>query len=405
MWFSHIARSVLFRFSRNIPISREVSFIHIRGLNLGDTMPSESEDSRHIAHDLNNVLGTILNYAEIIERRVGADQALLRAVRKTKQAVHKGALLTEKLAEGALPPTSSGTDLVKVLRDLAPMLQKGARDGVSVQFSIDPAPILVPVESHDLAQLILNLTTNSLDALPQRLEVQVRKVLRPLPRAQGTLSALLAVTDDGCGMSDEIAARAFEPFFTTKTGLGSWGLGLTLADRVVSKCGGVIEIQSTSNGWKTKGRSDHGTRVEVYLPTAEISPQPAQEVSNLEGKGETVLVVDDDHDLRYLVGRMLSDNGYRVLDASTPQEAVSLASQAESIDAVLTDVVMPSMPGTELADILRQRFGGGLKVLFLSGFSGGGELRDAQRVLSKPFTERELLHRLRRILDSRIESR
>lgn len=378
-------------------------------------MPSESEDIRSIAHDLNNVLGTILNYAEIIERRFGEDQTLLRAVSQTRQAVQKGALLTEKLAEGTSPPAPQGTDLAKVVRELAPIIEKAAasrKAGVAVEFIIDPGPIIVPIDSHDLAQLILNLTTNSLESLspPHKrelegsLQIEVRKVLRPLPRAQGTLSALVAVTDNGDGMTSEVAARALEPFFTTKAGHDSWGLGLTLAERVVSRCGGVIEIDSTRLESNASARRDHGTRVEVYLPITGSSSQGASEVpslDSLEGKGETVLVVDDDHDIRYLVGRILSDNGYRVLDAATPHEAVSVANKIETIDAVLTDVVMPSMPGTELADILRRRFGGGLKVLFLSGFSGGGELRDAHRVLSKPFTERELLLRLRRILDGR----
>ncbi|MGH9197764.1 MAG: response regulator [Acidimicrobiia bacterium] len=384
-------------------------------MSVDNAAPSEREDLRHIAHDLNNVLGTILNYAEIIERRVGDDPALLRAVRQTRSAVQKGALLSERLSEGSAPPALAATDLVNVVHGLAPIIVKRAGKTISVELHIDPGPIHVPVDAHDLAQLVLNLTTNSFEALQEfeeekqefeeekrgRLEVEVRRVLRPLPRGGTALSGLLAISDNGHGMSAEVAARATEPFFTTREGAESWGLGLTLAGRVVKKCGGLMEIRSKERS--SHDSSNHGTRVEVYLPTigsGSMHEYPASGDLALEGgRGETVLVVDDDHDMRYLVGRILKDNGYRVVDAATPHEAVSVANETGTIDAVLTDVVMPSMPGTELADILQRRFGSALKVLFLSGFSGGGELRNGYRVVSKPYTERELLHRIRRVLD------
>ena len=208
--------------------------------------------------------------------------------------------------------------------------------------------------------------------------------------------ALLTITDTGCGMPPEVVARAFEPFFTTKGRGKGTGLGLATAYGAVTEAAGTIDLES---------RPDHGTTLRVRLPASTATaPEPEPTMApSAGGTGEHILVVEDEDAVREIVGRILNKAGYDVHSAADPQQALKMCVEgALPVDALLTDVIMPGMSGTQLAAELRQRRPG-LPVLFMSGYTngptpGGQALPPDAPLICKPFQTDTLLRELRRLL-------
>jgi CheY-like chemotaxis protein len=255
-------------------------------------------------------------------------------------------------------------------------------------------------------QVLINLVSNARDATPAGGLVMIKvdttmvdqeRLARHLESELPTgRYARISVSDNGVGMSPEVAARVFEPFFTTKVVGRGTGLGLSMVYGIVKQSGGFLGIESTP---------DHGTTFSVYFPVvdAEISV-PLVSPMAPQGNGEAILVVEDEQVVRSLVLRILEAYGYRVYQAPTGVAALEFLSKpGTEVDLVVSDIVMPRMSGRELGEKLKERFPG-LPILFMSGYSGNeikqrGLIEDDAPFLQKPITPDALAIAVRTELD------
>jgi hypothetical protein len=274
-----------------------------------------------------------------------------------------------------------------------------------VETSLDPGLGNIRVDEVQIEQVILNLVINARDAMPDGGVVRISTRPGPCPAAvqtaaRGAGCVLLSVSDTGVGMDEETRRRIFEPFFTTKAAAQGTGLGLSTVYGIVQQSGGAITVHSAVNA---------GTAFKIYLPRVE-APATAlpvgRPVSEVERGTETILLVEDDPALRGLTHEVLTDAGYRVLQAASGPEAMALVDNyIGRIDLLVTDVVMPRMNGLELARRLDE-IRPGLPTLYLSGYAPGAVARegmlDPRRVfMTKPLRPAELTHKVRDLLDTR----
>ena len=265
----------------------------------------------------------------------------------------------------------------------------------------------VKADPTQLEQVLMNLAINARDAMPRggRLAIETADVdlseafAREHPGAGTGPHVRLSVSDDGVGMSAEVQARIFEPFFTTKDKGRGTGLGLAMVYGIVKQHDGYIDVQSVPG---------KGTTFEVYLPCAEDAEnnvEPGVEQAGESRGSETILLVEDEGDVRELTREILEMAGYTVLEAARGAEALRLCRESnQAIDLLLTDVVMPQMSGPELArEVAELR--PGTKVVYMSGYTDDalghhGVLDPDIILLPKPFTPESLMSRLRLALDA-----
>ncbi len=343
-----------------------------------------------VAHDFNNLLGIIQGYAELLEGTVPEDSQ--SDVHEIRRAAERAADLTRQLLlfgrrEHAPPGVVDANDVVA---DLHNMLQRTL--GEHVEFSVDLVPgcCSVRLPAGQLEQILVNLIVNARDAMPGggRLALSTTREGERM---------VLRVTDTGTGMTDDVATNAFNPFFTTKEQGRGTGLGLATVYGIVQAADGKVALDTLP------GR---GTTVEIDLPLCEEQPtrepEPRPEPP-LAGQGETVLVVEDEQAVRELTGRILAENGYRVIDAADGYRARILCDHFQGeIDLLLSDVVMQGMSGREVAEQLRM-LRPNLRVLYMSGHAGdvldhhGFAGRELQ-LLEKPFNRDRLLASVRAAL-------
>jgi PAS domain S-box-containing protein len=348
-----------------------------------------------VAHDMNNLLGVILNFSDFALETVG-DGPGSEELTEIHGAAERAAGLTRQLLVFARQEVTRPeiVDLNALLSDLEKLLRRTIGENIVLTSRHEPGLPVVRADPGLVEQVIMNLVVNARDAMPSGGEVVVATGVMTLAQedrsSHGDLPAgtyvRMSVTDDGEGMSEAVAERAFEPFFSTKPVGSGTGLGLPTVYGVVTKAGGRVQIYSEL------GR---GTEVRVYLP-ASSSAAEVSETAPVDGVAAsaegTVLVVEDDSGLRKVTVRILEQHGYEVLVADGPTTALELARQRGSeIDLVVTDVVMPEMSGPQLAAHLGQTLPE-LPVLFVSGYTAHpGDLPDGARFLSKPFTREGLL--------------
>ncbi|MGH7347656.1 MAG: ATP-binding protein, partial [Candidatus Rokuibacteriota bacterium] len=269
----------------------------------------------------------------------------------------------------------------------------------------------VKADPTQLEQVLMNLAINARDAMPQggRLTIETadvdldESVAREHPGAGAGPHVRLSVSDDGVGMSAEIQGRIFEPFFTTKDKGRGTGLGLSMVYGIVKQHGGYIGVRSE------EGR---GTTFEIYLPCAKVEDdtraEPGAERDDASRGSETILLVEDEADVRELTREILEMAGYTVLEAARGDEALRLFREsARPIDLLLTDVVMPQMSGPEVARRIAA-LRPGTKIVYMSGYTDDalghhGVLDPDVILLPKPFTPESLMHHLRRALDASAE--
>jgi two-component system, cell cycle sensor histidine kinase and response regulator CckA len=257
------------------------------------------------------------------------------------------------------------------------------------------------VDPGQLQQIILNLAINSRDAMPRGGKVTLSTENVSLDAALAQREGLspgdyvcLAVSDTGMGIGTEVRDRLFEPFFTTKPPGEGTGLGLSMVYGIVQQSGGSIQVESE------RGR---GTTFRIYLPrvaSVEESGAPSSPGADARGS-ETILLVEDSPVVRSLVRELLEHRGYRVLEARDAQEAILISDRHQArIDLLLTDLMMPRMGGHDLAARLRRRRKG-LKVLYMSGYSGEGlqAVEKGSHFLEKPFKPEALAAYVRKVLD------
>jgi two-component system, cell cycle sensor histidine kinase and response regulator CckA len=362
-----------------------------------------------VAHDFNNLLTAITGYGDLVLMRLNESDPIRPDVEEMKSAAHRAAALTRQLLAFSRKQTLAPTllDLNAVVRKIHNLLKRLIGEDIQLTERPDPALGTVEADPGQIEQVIMNLAVNARDAMPtggkltlETANVDVDEAFAiQNPDLRAGRYVLLAVSDTGTGMSEEVRSHLFEPFFTTKEQGRGTGLGLATVFGIVKQSGGAIEVLSEV------GR---GTTFKVYLPRAgKTKPvEVAPAVKAPERGSETILLVEDDDIVRTLSHRILASTGYKVLEARNGGEALAICeSYRDPIHALVTDVVMPVMSGKDLADRL-VRLRPAIKVLFLSGYTSGalgdhGVLADGVAFLQKPFSPDALKRRVREVLDER----
>ena len=359
-----------------------------------------------VAHDFNNYLTVINGYCEMLLGESDAGPEIRESLEEILAAGTRAASITQQLLAFSRKQiaTPRVLRLNQVVEDSGQLLGRLIGENVEIVTRLDEQSGNVMADPSQLGQVLMNLVINARDAMPDGGRIVIETGQGEIGQAAAALSAirpgryaLLSVADSGAGMSPQIQEKIFEPFFTTKgVGTGT-GLGLSTAYGIVRQSGGWIEVLSSPGA---------GSRFEIWLPLTEAeadgaaAPQPAAH----GGRGEeTLLVVEDQGDLRRLALAILKANGYRLLEAENAEQAMQVsAGYAGGIDLLVTDVIMPGLNGRQLADHLaKQR--PGLKVLYTSGYAADvialeGSLEPGMAYLPKPFGAAQLVAKVREVL-------
>jgi nitrogen-specific signal transduction histidine kinase len=361
-----------------------------------------------IAHDFNNLLTVIAGRAQLILSRLRPEEPIHRDASLVRSTADRAAALTQQLLafsrKQVLQPQV--LNLNKVVTGMEPML--GRLIGEDIDLAVIPVeqPGRVKADPAQIEQVIVNLVVNARDAMPEggRLTVETADVELDAASASRHFSVpagayvVLAVTDTGTGMDEATRTRVFEPFFTTKEPGKGTGLGLSTVYGIVKQSGGDIQLESEV------GR---GTRFKIYLPRVvePAAPEEARPVPAPVPRGdETVLLVEDEPEVRDLAREILEASGYTVLQACDPQDALLIAERhGGPIHLLLTDVIMPRQSGRALAERLRP-LRPELQVLFMSGYTNEaivrhGVLEPGTLFIQKPFTPEGLGRKVREALD------
>jgi len=361
-----------------------------------------------VAHDFNNMLGVIIGYGDILQTQVPPGDSAVASVTEIQRAAHRAANLTRQLLAFSRKQIlqSQVLDLNKLIEELSKMLRHMIGEDVELVCRGGANLQRVKADPGQIEQVIMNLAVNAKDAMPNggrlsietaNVEVDERFAERHPPMKPG-LYVLLSVTDTGCGMNSETLARIFEPFFTTKELGKGTGLGLSIVYGVVKQSGGYIWVDSEPNC---------GTAFSLYLPvTTETFTTFAPPDSPVPVTGEeTILVVEDEPSLRELVRTVLARSGYKVLEAHSGLEALSVLRATNGVvKLLLTDIVMPGeMNGPQLAETV-SALRPDICTLFMTGFAEDlhnleGLASRGVGVISKPFTSELLLRKVRERLD------
>ncbi len=334
-----------------------------------------------VAHDFNNLLAVITGYTEMMLKRLRADDPLRRNAEAIKRATEWGSALAQQILLGSRRPAPAPVpvDLNQLVGNVTRVLQPLLGDAIELVTRLSPSLARVSANPHQIGQVIMNLVVNARDAMPNggRLTIETGNVGQ---------AVMLAVGDTGCGMDDETRARLFEPYFTTKEpGRGS-GLGLATVYEVVTQCSGQISVMSDAGA---------GSTFKIYLPrvaetptrshTSTLPPLPA--AAGAESK--TVLVVENEREVRDLIREILHLQNYVVLEAGDRDEALALSEQhRDRIDLMVVDVGIPPSFADEW--VIRVRASRPeVKVLYVSGHLSDSASIDAPKLgplLQKPFT-------------------
>jgi two-component system cell cycle sensor histidine kinase/response regulator CckA len=362
-----------------------------------------------IAHDFNNILSVILSYSEFLLDEVGAESPLRGDIEEIRKAGKRAADLTRQvLAFGRQQVLAPKVlDLNEVLSVVSKMLTRVLGEDIELMTVLATDLGKVKADPGQIEQVIMNLAVNSRDAMPQggvltietsNLQIDEGDAGDHLGMTPGG-HVVIAVSDTGIGMDKATQARIFEPFFTTKERGKGTGLGLSTVFGIVRQSGGNIWVYSEPN---------IGTTFNIYFPRtqAEVSLPIRASFRSMENRGgETILLVEDDDQVRAVASSILKEAGYRVLEAGGPGEAFALCEQhGPEIEMLLTDVVMPKMSGRQLAEhIVSLR--PSVKVLFMSGYTDDAILRhgvidSGVAFLQKPLTPSSLTRKVREVLDA-----
>jgi two-component system cell cycle sensor histidine kinase/response regulator CckA len=361
-----------------------------------------------IAHDFNNLLTIIKGYGQLSLVELKEGDPLKANIQEIQKATERAAALTRQLLAFSRRQVMKMEvlNLNAVLGDQEKMLRRIIGEDIQLVTLLAEDMGSVKTDPGQIEQVILNLAVNARDAMPSggKLTIETANVELDQAYARRHVAVepgryvMLSVSDTGIGMTPEVRERIFDPFFTTKeTGKGT-GLGLSTVYGIVKQSGGNIRVYSESG---------MGTTFKIYLPRVE---EPLSEIERrmIEGElprgSQTILVAEDEGEVRKLAGLILKNQGYKVLEASNGSEALLICERhKDSIDLLLTDVVMPGMSGRELANRLacfRQE----MKVLYMSGYTGNaighhGILEEGIDYIQKPFTVHNLAVKVRKVLD------
>jgi PAS domain S-box-containing protein len=356
-----------------------------------------------VAHDFNNVLTIIRAQTEFLLTDLATDDPRRADVLEIQNAADRAAAFTRQLLAFSrrqlLQPVV--LELNEVITGMEMMVRRLMGEDVVLHTKLHPNLPRVWADPGQLQQVILNLAVNARDAMPQGGTLLVETSVvelddhypRQHPSAKPGVHVVLVVTDTGCGMDPATRSRIFEPFFTTKEPGKGTGLGLSTVYGIVKQSGGHIWVYS---------EIDRGTTFKLYFPphygVVETSSPERTQLPAL-GTGSTILLVEDERPVRSTLRRLLERHGYRVLEASNGQDALSLvAARAPEIDLVLSDMVMPGMGGTELAGRVRSS-SPSIPVLLMTGYTEEAITRAGDRpldehIIEKPFTLHTMLEKV-----------
>ena len=364
-----------------------------------------------VAHDFNNLLAVVLGNLELLRNRVNGAEHLGKYIERALTGARRGVALTERLLAFARkhPQQAKASNITLMIGEMRDLLQGSLGESVKVVYRLDRDLPLSRVDRNQFETVLLNLVLNGRDAMfPEGgvLTIRTSSVARTeLPdsligQADNENYIALSVIDNGSGMTKEVKQKIFEPFFTTKDASRGSGLGMSIVYGFARQSGGLIDVKSVV---------DEGTTITLFLPAAdqgELVEEKKLDVEQLPlARGERVLLVEDDDDVRRMTASLLDSLGYEVIEASDAQDGlVKFSSAKEKIDLLLSDVVLPgSMDGTKLASALVAKQDD-LKVLFMSGYTEyvtpqKGLLDENRNLLCKPFRRADLAYKLRAIIE------
>lgn len=355
-----------------------------------------------VAHDFNNLLGVIGGYAELLESKLEKNDGLLRYCDKIIDTTQRAGSLTRQLLtfsrKEILRPVPLQTG--EALQELTAILPRLIGEDIEIVVNLRATGTVVIDKTH-FEQIIFNVVINARDAMPRggQLIIATEDVLRPVLTPADSIAigqyVAIHIRDTGIGMDEETRLHAFEPFYTTKEVGRGTGLGLATVYGIVQQCHGEIAIESSPR---------KGTQVNILLPVAPSHAAVAakdQQEEMRNGHG-SILLVEDELDLRNVSAEFLSLLGYSVTCASSGPEALDLLATTDQIDLVITDVVMPKMSGREFANQLLQ-VRPNTRLLYVSGYTDdivlqSGISRDGMFLLQKPYSLKQLAHKVQTLM-------
>jgi two-component system, cell cycle sensor histidine kinase and response regulator CckA len=362
-----------------------------------------------VAHDFNNILSIIMGRSELLLGSAGDDPRVRSGLEQICRAAERAASLTQQLLAFSRKQVLQlkVLDLNESVSDVQKMLSRIIGEDIELIASLHPSLMVVKADPGQIEQVLMNLAVNARDAMPEggKIIMETSNVQLDAEQARDLeLKAgpyvMLKVSDTGHGMDTATQAHIFEPFFTTKPIGKGTGLGLSTVYGIIKQSGGSIGVHSEIG---------HGTEFRIHLPAAMDFPRKPQ-AQNIEekitGGTETILVVEDELELRELTRIFLESYGYKVLAASSTDQAIRIAEiSGEAIDLLLTDVIMPGMSGRQLAEkILARR--PKTKIIYMTGYTDDmvvqhKVLEPGTNLLQKPFTKFDLAARVRSTLDGK----
>ena len=363
-----------------------------------------------IAHDFNNLLAVIVGNSEIALLDLPESSEAFECVMESRAAANRGAQLTRQLLAFSRKQIMRPEiiDLNQVVENLRKMLVRMIPESIRLETRAAADLGLVQADPGQIEQVVINLVVNARDAMPVGGTVTIATTTADLRDGLGADPAavppgryvVLSVTDTGCGMSDEVRARVFEPFFTTKEPGKGTGLGLATVFGIIAQSNGFITVESSPG---------QGAAFQVFLPRIEVAAPESKRKRTarqplVTGSG-TILLVEDDEALRKHLRNALDRCGYKILVAGSGAEGLALAeANADGIDLVLTDMIMPEMGGRSLAHHLKT-VAPALRVLFMSGYNDHSELeqliQEGASFLQKPFSLDTLAKAVRKAMDGK----
>jgi len=357
-----------------------------------------------IAHDFNNILTAIVASASLMQRSVDETSPLRRHLDRIFTATERATPLTQSILayRRKKPGKPAPVKLNQIIENLHILMTRLIPENIEVKTSLTKEDLTIMADAGQIEQLLLNLVANAVDAMSAGGDMRIKSEFAAVGESENPFGyirpgnyAILTVADSGTGMDANTRERVFEPFFTTKEVGKGTGLGLAMVYGIVKQHDGFINISSEPN---------HGTTFKIFLPliNANVKAGAYQDMKTQNGGKETILLIEDDTDVRKLLKEMLGSFGYDVIEAVDGKDGVEkfLGSQND-IRLLLTDVMMPRKNGKEAYDEIK-KIRSDIKVIFISGYSAAATrelLDEGLNYLAKPVSPRELLSKIRKVLD------